>query len=79
MYYFVHGNIKNFDDPVFDINNTENCKDVIELFIRELLLIRRKGLVAEYISKNENSNYAIGTVEYIKGYRNLIIFRNNPF
>lgn len=79
MYYFVHGNFKNFDDPIFDINNTENYKNVIELYIRELLVIRRKGLATEYISKSENSNYAVGTVNYVKSYMNFIMVKNNPF
>lgn len=79
MYYFVHGNFKNFEDSIFDIDNTENYKNVIDLFIKELLVIRGKGLATEYISKIENSNYAIGTVNYTKSYKNMIVFKDNPF
>ena len=79
MYYFVHGNFKNFDDSIFDIDNSENYKNIIDLFIKELLIIRRKGLATEYISKVEKSNYAVGTVNYVKSYKNLIMFKENPF
>ncbi|ELC8417123.1 hypothetical protein QYB54_002631 [Clostridium perfringens] len=79
MYYFVHGNFKNFDDSIFDIDNSENYKNIIDLFIKELLVIRRKGLATEYVSKVCNSSYAIGNVNYTKSYKNLIVFKENPF
>lgn len=79
MYYFVHGDFRNFDDSIFDIDNSENYENIIDLFIKELLVIRRKGLATEYVSKKENSNFAIGNINYTKSYKNLITFKDNPF
>ncbi|MBC8631526.1 hypothetical protein H8697_07370 [[Eubacterium] tenue] len=79
MYYFVYGTFKNFEDPIFDLNSSENYINIIDMFINELKTIKRKGLSTEYISNKECSNYIRGSVDYVNSYKNIIILKNNPF
>ncbi|MCC3865930.1 McrC family protein [Terrisporobacter petrolearius] len=79
MYYFVYGNFKNFEDPIFDLNSSDNYINIVDMFINELKIIKRKGLSTEYISKKEYSNYIRGSVDYVNSYKNIIALKNNPF
>lgn len=79
MYFFVNGNFKNFNDKVFDINQSTNYMSIVDMFIQELNKIRRKGLPSDYVEKKEYSKYTKGSVDYVESYKNIKLFHDDPF